>query len=241
MNIKVKQRSDRVSSNRWSWAVWLEGPETELDRIKSVVYQLHETFPNPVRMITDRASKFILKSAGWGEFMIYINVEYRDGAVKKLYHWLQLGSEAGSKEVERPGPKLKGEVLTVFVSSGLADSELARRIKDALSRQGMKVLSSDEVAVGSEVQASLSKMLEQADLGVAVISAQTSAYVEAEVEEMQRANTPVIPLLRRESEGEYPIPPSVRELKGVPVDESSDPDGLAREIMNLAPRLRGEG
>ena len=74
----------------WKWWIWIEGPDDELDQIDHVVYTLHPTFPNPVRTVSDRASKFRLKAVGWGTFLIHAKVIDRDGKETRLKHDLVL-------------------------------------------------------------------------------------------------------------------------------------------------------
>src|ERR1035441_1241077 len=73
------QNFDYKGDDWWEWWVWIEGPDSELDQVKRVVYTLHPTFPNPVRTISDRSTKFRLKSAGWGTFRIFARVFYKSG------------------------------------------------------------------------------------------------------------------------------------------------------------------
>ena len=46
--------------------------------IRSVKYTLHPTFPDPIRSIESKTSKFTLFSSGWGGFSIKIRVNYED-------------------------------------------------------------------------------------------------------------------------------------------------------------------
>ena len=48
----------------WRWSLWIEGMPDDLDRIESVTYILHPTFPEPIRIVTDRASNFSF-GVGW--------------------------------------------------------------------------------------------------------------------------------------------------------------------------------
>lgn len=236
MIVKVLQHSEPQSSKRWAWKVWLDGPDDELDQIKEVIYQLHETFPNPIRSVTDRGSKFLLKSVGWGEFLIYITVNYRDGREEKLTHWLRLGERAPVKGDTHSDSAKKGESPTVFLSSSIADSDFTNRIKTAFEKQGITVLSQDDVVAGSEWQASLRSMMEQADIGVAVISKNMSPWVESEILEMKHQNIQVIPLIRTMDYAH--IPGVVSNLKGISAADDSDPDRLARDIISAAPQLK---
>ena len=74
----------------WKWAVWIEGSGAALDLIDYVEWTLHPTFPNPIRKISDRASKFRLNTAGWGVFQITARVQFKDGKQTKLQHYLKL-------------------------------------------------------------------------------------------------------------------------------------------------------
>ena len=69
---------------------WLEGADNELDEVDHVVYILHSTFPNPVRTIKDRKTKFKLETGGWGVFMIKVDVVKKNGEKLRLTHSLVL-------------------------------------------------------------------------------------------------------------------------------------------------------
>lgn len=90
MSLRIAQGSDYEAKDWWRWWVWIEGPAAELDAIESVTYTLHPTFANPVRRLTDRATRFRLETAGWGTFTIYARVDRKDGTQLKLTHDLEL-------------------------------------------------------------------------------------------------------------------------------------------------------
>jgi transcription initiation factor IIF auxiliary subunit len=77
--VRVQHEAEYAGDKYWKWSVWLEGPAEELDQISYVQYTLDPTFPNPVRRIADRGSRFKLSAGGWGGFVIYVNVFFRDG------------------------------------------------------------------------------------------------------------------------------------------------------------------
>ena len=83
MTIHIRQSAQKASEKHWNWRVWLEGPAAELGKIDSVTYQLHSTFKNPLRQSRDRASGFMIKSSGWGQFMIYLTIHRSDGSTEK--------------------------------------------------------------------------------------------------------------------------------------------------------------
>ncbi len=90
MSLSIAQGFEQEDEHWWRWWIWIEGPDSELDAIDSVVYTLHPTFPQPVRITTDRASKFGLETAGWGTFTIYGRIHRKDGTQVKLSHDLEL-------------------------------------------------------------------------------------------------------------------------------------------------------
>ncbi len=89
MNFFVAQSQKYEGNQWWKWSLWIEASDEDLDRIESVTYTLHPTFPEPIRTETDRASKFQLRSAGWGIFTIPIEVRLKDGRTIEVEHDLQ--------------------------------------------------------------------------------------------------------------------------------------------------------
>lgn len=86
----IIQQSDKYEGEDWwSWAVWIEGSDEALDKVDCVEWTLHPTFPNPVRRIYDRTTKFRLETAGWGVFQIVAQVNMKDGKQIQLRHYLQ--------------------------------------------------------------------------------------------------------------------------------------------------------
>lgn len=95
--MKIKQNQKLVDKNYWKWSVELEAEAEVLDRIAFVIYTLHETFPNPIRRISSREDNFRLETAGWGEFMIYAKVLFKDKSQERLTHWLELFHKDGTR------------------------------------------------------------------------------------------------------------------------------------------------
>ena len=90
-NYRVEQSYKYLGDDYWDWSVWIESDDvSELTKIRSVTYHLHNTFLNPVRTVTNRRSKFKLKTAGWGTFTIYVVLNLKDGSLIELKHNLIL-------------------------------------------------------------------------------------------------------------------------------------------------------
>jgi len=95
MSVHLQQGSHYEGEDWWKWWVWLDGPDSELDRIDHVVYTLHRTFPNPVRTINDRKSKFRLETGGWGNFRIFAKIVRKDQSEEKTHCDLELRYQDG--------------------------------------------------------------------------------------------------------------------------------------------------
>ncbi len=97
---KIKQSYQYKEDDYWDWSVWIESSESGLDKIDNVIYNLHYTFPNPVRTIRTRENKFKLETSGWGIFTIYARINFKDETVLELEHELKLYYPSGQKNEE---------------------------------------------------------------------------------------------------------------------------------------------
>lgn len=95
----LEQQFKYEGDDWWSWSIWVEGSDQDLDKVKHVVYTLHSTFRNPVRTITSRKTKFKLESEGWGVFTIYATVTLKNGKDVYLQHELYLEYEDGKRNL----------------------------------------------------------------------------------------------------------------------------------------------
>lgn len=77
----------------YEWCVFLDGNRDLLNKITSVEYTLHPSFPNPIRCIRDRSTRFALFSSGWGGFSIGSDVEWQDGSHTSSRHVLNLSAD----------------------------------------------------------------------------------------------------------------------------------------------------
>ncbi len=98
--LKIAQSAKYLETDWWSWSVWIEGTDKDLDQIVNVEYTLHPTFPDPVRIKTTRKNKFKLSTGGWGVFPIYARVFKKDGSVVRLQHTLKLHYPDGTPNYE---------------------------------------------------------------------------------------------------------------------------------------------
>jgi len=88
-----------LRDKKWyEWKIFLDEPEDKLNLVKSVEYRLGRTFPNPIRVIEDRASRFALESSGWGEFTMLIIVHLMDGSEERMPYLLDFSKPWPAEE-----------------------------------------------------------------------------------------------------------------------------------------------
>ena len=194
MPIQIAQSSTPVGPGHWRWSVWLEGPAPELDGLDHVVYTLHSTFSEPVRVVHDRASAFRLDSSGWGEFDLHAALHHRDGRVDKLKHWLVLGTGDGTLAPDK-GPR--GEEGTrIYLSYGVADAATGHTVKELLGKEpGVMVTTSDEladVATGVPFERLIENQLRNASRAVFLVSHHPSPWLRREAEVAQSLGVPSV-------------------------------------------------
>lgn len=96
-----------TESQSHKWTVYVRGATNE-DLgvvIKRVVFQLHPSFNNPVRVVD--SPPFELSECGWGEFEIAISLHFHDDICDSkldLYHNLKLypQEDAGPRSTKKP-------------------------------------------------------------------------------------------------------------------------------------------
>jgi transcription initiation factor IIF auxiliary subunit len=99
-SLKIAQEQRFEGDDWWTWSVWVDGPENELDDVQYVEYTLHPTFREPVRKIMSRDNSFKLSTEGWGVFPIHALAVKRDGSVVRLKHQLKLTYPSGQVNVK---------------------------------------------------------------------------------------------------------------------------------------------
>ena len=215
MQVKVRNSSTPQGRDRWSWSLWIEAEPEDLDKIDHVEYVLHPTFPQPIRVVRDRASNFKLDSKGWGEFMVHAKVVTKDGKTIILNHWLALRGRA------KPGDEQSdiSEKPTVFVSYSKADYQLAASIRRLLEGRGIEVLSEDQLDAGEYIQSSIRSLIGKSDAVLALISEDPSSWVLHEISEAQKQQVPVLPLLLGKDAS---LPDSIAEAQTTRIENADD-------------------
>lgn len=89
-NNYARKIGKRGNYDWYQWKVFVDENEDVLNQINNVQYLLHQTFPNPLRLSDNEASKFALESSGWGSFTIYITVKFKNKHEEEVQYYLDL-------------------------------------------------------------------------------------------------------------------------------------------------------
>jgi transcription initiation factor IIF auxiliary subunit len=76
----AKVAGTKGSHTYYDWVVYLDEKDDVLSSVEQVTYFLHNTFPDPIRIISNKHKKFGIKSRGWGVFKIGVSVQFKNGS-----------------------------------------------------------------------------------------------------------------------------------------------------------------
>lgn len=188
MNLRLRQSAKPKTDRKdyWDWAVWLDGPEELLDEVERVDYRLHPTFPRPNRSSTSARNRFRISSYGWGEFLLYATVHFKDGRSVTLEHWLKL------RDSERPSG---APVKRVYLSHTAGDKRRADVARTSLEAAGIEVRTSDDLPSGVPWKMALSNVISSSDAVVVLAPEDESRAVETDIAIAQDLKRTVIPVV----------------------------------------------
>jgi transcription initiation factor IIF auxiliary subunit len=230
--IDVKQSSEYVRRNWWNWSVWIEAPSTVLNDIEYVDYKLHSTFVDPVQHRTNPQEKFLLKSSGWGEFTINLEIKPKNGRAFTKRHWLTLEYPEPAQAEKNASISIretkKAQRANVFLSAGVSDLTMVNALAAALRKRSINVLKADELSPDLPWDVAISEMVKTADLMVVLLSGRPTSSI---MREIYTARDRKVPL---------PIVPIVIGLDTIVPDEleayepinlkDADADGIAEQV-----------
>jgi hypothetical protein len=229
--IEVKQSSDYGGNDWWNWSVWIEAPARELDQIEYVEYTLHPTFPDRVRRQTNRAEKFRIDSAGWGEFNIKVEVKPREGKPLKMEHWLTLEypDQTSSSVTSTPAPSSKeGKVRpAIFLSAGVSDLRMGNALGEALRKEGFEVLKMDDSLSLLPWDVALAILIKQAGLMVMLVSGGLTSWATREIDAAINRKLPILPIVI----GSLSVlPDQLQGFQTINLKDASDPAKIAPRV-----------
>jgi hypothetical protein len=244
MTLTIAQHAAPVDDSHWTWSVWLEGSPAELDTVSEVVWKLHPTFSPSVYRLKSRAKKFKLNAGGWGEFMIYAEVETKDGRSTSLEHWLKLeedvatGIPSGTIVPTKAGAPVsehgKGSWPTVFLSYSLDNANLAAHVAKALTKRKYSVTRDVDIPAGEEVLRWSKDQIAKSDAVLLLGADEAGISQGREVQIAQSAGIPVIPVAIGSSSKSPP--PAMKEVQSIRVSGGS-PQKIASNLVQQIDKL----
>jgi transcription initiation factor IIF auxiliary subunit len=225
-SLVVKQRSVYQGNQWWNWSVWIDAPEKHLDQIQYVEYTLHPTFAERVRRVTDRSTRFCLDSAGWGEFMIGVKIQGRDGRSFKRQHWLTLDYPQETSKPSRPEPNKRKERPTVYISGSVSDINFTTVLAKSLEVQGFEVLKKEDVSSELPWDRGMTVLIEQADLVVVLISGSLTTWGIREIDAALSRKIPIVPVVI----GPVTLPENLQAFRAISLKDVSDPVKIAPHV-----------
>ena len=232
MPLKVRQGCDYRGQDWWGWSVWIEAGDSVLDEIEYVEYSLHPTFPDPVRRVTNREEKFLIKSEGWGEFMIGVHIFTRKGEHLKRQHWLTLDypTTPSKKNIASGGARLSkrgSERPTLFLSGGVTELGLANALSEALEQEGFEVVRMEDAPPGVPWDQAIRLLTKQADIMVMLISGGLTSWGMREIAAAIDHKLPILPVVVGPLSQ---LPEELRGFQAIPLKDASDPTAIAPQL-----------
>ena len=185
-------QSSNISSNiknYYNWAIWIEEKPEVLEEIESVTYYLHKTFPDPVQARADAEDKFILETNGWGTFMIYIEIELKNGDMLKQEHYLILKEnydstqpEVATRGMSSPTSMKPAKEKSVFISYSTTDEAIAFQLKEYLEKNKFVAVRAIDAPSGKSVNDFVKDSIEEADIMLIIESDFESPWQQKEIE-----------------------------------------------------------
>jgi hypothetical protein len=236
-SLELLNDSTQRDTDWWDWSLWIEGSAADLDAISAVTYKLHPSFPSPVQTVRDRATKFRLGGAGWGEFMVDAEAHLNDGTTVSLQRWLELDADADSPAPAKspaPAPSKSrapsvrpGRRPTLFISASAMDRDFVEGLSEALGTHGIDAKCAQDVAVdGVDIAAAIDAAMQASDGIIAIFSRGKSAWVESELACGIALGKPAFPVMLGNTEA----PTMLKDMVHFDLEDSKEVAELADTI-----------
>ncbi len=199
MNISNKYKIGQSSflskyKDYYDWAIWIDEEENVLENIESVTYMLHATFPNPVKVIKDKASKFKLKTSGWGTFMIKIKIDEKGGDEVFQQHFLVLEENYDSTQGKGKDVALEpkeDKKKKVFLSYSSLLQKYADEITNKLNDKGIEVVDANKSPEGESVFDFIESSMDDSDSIISLESKFDNPWVGEELQMAKEKQKPI--------------------------------------------------
>ncbi len=200
MKFNIGQSSSYRSEDRYNWAVWIDEEQDKLKEVKSVTYYLHKTFPDPIRKQMNREDKFVLKTSGWGTFMIYIDIELNDGEIVEQEHYLILEDDYHTSQIkkeEHPSALSTDQTASkkkIFLSYSTVDQPIAEALKNMLKEKDIEVTSAADTPAGISIYDFIKDSMKLSDAVIEIPTEYSSSSQESEIRLAENYDKKVIRL-----------------------------------------------
>lgn len=216
MSYRIEQDFEYAGNDYWRWSAWIEADDAELDKVQDVVWVLHPTFKQSRIRVADRASKFKLKTAGWGTFLLRAEVSLKGGEKQMLKHNLRLEYPeplAGTPPTRSVDATRAARPLTVYLSYSAQDSRTAARVRAELMKAGFDVLDQNRIESSDSPADAVTRLISQADAVVGLVGEdEISPWVSWELEAAVAADKSAFVLLSPQASGAG-LPSNVRTVR----------------------------
>lgn len=100
----IKNSSDKIKFRRFKLGgyehynirLFIEGED--LSEVSFVEYELHPTFPNPLRKATNSEQGFAIDIWTWGEFEINVSIHFKNREIQDVIHSVAYSNELPADE-----------------------------------------------------------------------------------------------------------------------------------------------
>ena len=235
--LKIAQASAPSADDNsyWDWSVWLEGEPSELDKVSSVVWKLHPSFPDPTRTKKSRDNKFKLEASGWGVFEIQADVHRGTDAPLVLRQWLNFEDPAEKSNKKRStkatGKKRKSAASrpsrsrTLFLCYSRQNAQLAGHLAKALREDKIDVVLDVDIPPGEDLHRWSAEKITHSDAMVVLMAEDPNAWLNLEIEMALSAGVQLIPVYS----GPVKIPKLLADISGIQV-KPAKPEKLGPEL-----------
>jgi len=203
-------------------------PTPEMEAMAEFSYE-HQS-QELIKQISDDATYYhqhkilLVKALKWHEQNYNPSILLRGYNLQHFQAWLKVAETrldhlptALQKEFVAASSQHQVQSLEVFISYSRADSDLARKINDALQSQGKTTwFDQESIDAGTDFQQEIYRGIENSDNFLFIISPSsvTSPYCAAEVEYAQKLNKRFVTILYRPVESET-LPPALAKVQWI--------------------------
>jgi hypothetical protein len=230
-DLQIRQDSKYVGHDRWKWRVWVDADPVDLNKVNSVTWKLHQTFPQPIVETTNRGENFSIERTGWGAFEIRAEVQLNDGTAKELRHMLDLEYP---EEAQRERRRARKKRVQIYLSYTAENARFANRVRESIRRAGYDVADGNDLPAGLPWPVAMRKGLQTSDALVVIVTDDVSStWMHMELVEAQKLGLPAVILQKRGVALDLAAIPAASSAEVVQFD-ATNPDAVVTDLLSRA-------